>query len=84
MENSMLAREADMKKSVIALSLSVLATATAVSSALAQQTTGTPGSPGATRSIDGAQLPAPPPQTQRDLVALSLLLCPPRSRNADG
>ena len=29
-------------------------------SALAQQTTGTPGSPGATTTIDGAQLPAPP------------------------
>ena len=43
----------------IALSLSFLASATATSS-FAQQTTGTPGSPSATTTIDGAQIPAPP------------------------
>ncbi len=31
-------------------------------SALAQQVTGTPGSPGATTTIDGKQLPPPPPK----------------------
>jgi hypothetical protein len=30
--------------------------------ALAQQTTGTPGSPGATTTIDGKYLPPPPPK----------------------
>jgi arylsulfatase A-like enzyme len=43
----------------IALSLSFLASATATSS-FAQETTGTPGSPSATTTIDGAQIPAPP------------------------
>lgn len=42
--------------SVIGLSAAALGPA-----ASAQQINGTPGSPGATRTIDGAQLPAPPP-----------------------
>jgi hypothetical protein len=48
-----------MKKSLTAL-LFVLAGAAATSSALAQQVTGTPGSPSATTTIDGKQLPPPP------------------------
>jgi arylsulfatase len=36
--------------------------AAANSAALAQQTTGTPGSPSATTTIPGTQLPAPPPK----------------------
>ena len=51
-----------MKKSLIALSLTALFSATAVCSALAQQITGTPGSPSATMTIDGKQLPPPPPK----------------------
>lgn len=49
-----------MKMTYIALSLAVLVNTTAVSSVLAQQITGTPGSPSATMTIDGKQLPAPP------------------------
>ncbi len=47
------------------LHLSILIALTAVafaSSVSAQQTTGTPGSPGATTTIDGKQLPAPDPK----------------------
>jgi arylsulfatase A-like enzyme len=51
-----------MKKNVLVLSLSVLFGATTASSVSAQQITGTPGSPGATMTIDGKQLPAPPPK----------------------
>jgi len=39
-----------------------VAVAVANSAVLAQQTTGTPGSPGATTTIDGRYLPAPPPK----------------------
>ena len=39
-----------------------VAVAAANSAALAQQTTGTPGSPSATTTIPGTQLPAPPPK----------------------
>ena len=35
---------------------------TAALSAIAQQITGTPGSPSATTTIDGKQLPPPPPK----------------------
>ena len=35
--------------------------------ALAQQTTGTPGSPGATTTIDGRYLPAPPQKFEGDI-----------------
>lgn len=48
------------KKYWIALWLSFLVGTTATSSLLAQQITGTPGSPSATTTIDGAQIPAPP------------------------
>ena len=51
-----------MKKNLIALSLAAFIGTTAVSSGPAQQITGTPGSPSATTTIDGAQLPAPPPK----------------------
>ena len=51
-----------MKKSWIALSLSMLLGTTAPSSVLAQQITGTPGSPSATTTIDGKQLPPPDPK----------------------
>src|SRR5262245_5137424 len=44
---------------MLGLSASVLALC--VGSALAQQTTGTPGSPNATTTIDGKYLPAPAP-----------------------
>src|SRR5690349_23642848 len=36
-------------------------------SSLAQQTTGTPGSPGATTTIDGKYLPPPPPKFGGDI-----------------
>ena len=49
-----------MKQCLIALCLAALVGTTAVSSMQAQQITGTPGSPGATTTIDGSQLPAPP------------------------
>jgi len=42
--------------------LSLLVGTTAVSSVFAQQTTGTPGAPGATTTIDGKQIPPPPPE----------------------
>ena len=45
---------------MISVLASVLAIATIASPALAQQTTGTPGSPGATTTIGGEQLPPPP------------------------
>ena len=47
--------------------LAFLAAVTAAGTpAMAQQTTGTPGSPGATTTIDGRYLPAPPPKLRRD------------------
>jgi len=51
---------ADMKISTLVSSIIVLATI--AGSALAQQTTGTPGSPSATTTIDGKQIPAPEPK----------------------
>jgi arylsulfatase A-like enzyme len=51
---------ADMKISALVSSIIVLATI--AGSALAQQTTGTPGSPSATTTIDGKQIPAPEPK----------------------
>src|SRR5215813_7819653 len=48
-----------MKKSALFLSAAALAAFTIVP-ALAQQTTGTPGSPSATTTIDGRYLPTPP------------------------
>src|SRR5215470_15854144 len=52
--------DTNMKRCLIALSLAALVSTTAVSSTQAQQITGTPGSPSATTTIDGSQLPAPP------------------------
>ena len=49
-----------MKKGLIALFL--LASATVATPVLAQQITGTPGSPSATTTIDGKQLPPPDPK----------------------
>ena len=51
-----------MQSRVAVLSLSLLVGTTAVSSVFAQQTTGTPGAPGATTTIDGKQIPQPPPE----------------------
>jgi arylsulfatase A-like enzyme len=51
---------ADMKISALVSSIIVLATI--AGSALAQQTTGTSGSPSATTTIDGKQIPAPEPK----------------------
>ena len=51
-----------MQSRVAVLSLSLLVGTTAVSSVFAQQTTGTPGAPGATTTIDGNQIPPPPPE----------------------
>src|SRR4029078_1917597 len=55
-------RRARMQSRVAVLSLSLLVGTTAVSSVFAQQTTGTPGAPGATTTIDGKQIPPPPPE----------------------
>src|SRR5262252_9208112 len=44
------------------LLIAVLASLGVVSSGLSQQITGTPGSPGATTTLDGKQLPAPDPK----------------------
>ncbi len=51
-------------KTKVVLTVMALATAVAliVSLAMAQQTTGTPGSPSATMTIDGRYLPNPPPK----------------------
>jgi arylsulfatase len=49
-----------MKSKIVALSLSALVGSMTVSSVFAQQITGTPGSPSATTTIDGKQLPPPP------------------------
>ena len=49
-------------KSWIVLSLSVFIGTTAALFVLAQQITGTPGSPSATTTIDGNQLPPPAPK----------------------
>ncbi|HML13542.1 MAG TPA: arylsulfatase [Xanthobacteraceae bacterium] len=56
-----------MKMRLITLLLPVLLGATAASSVLAQQITGTPGSPSATTTIEGSQLP-PPPQPFRGKI----------------
>ena len=51
-----------LKQNLIALTISLLAGVAMAPLALAQQTTGTPGSPGATTTIDGKQLPPPDPK----------------------
>jgi len=51
-----------MKESFKTLSLSFLASVAMVATGLAQETTGTPGSPGATSTISGRQLPPPDPK----------------------
>ncbi len=53
-----------MNKSALVLTFLglVLVTMLAAVPALAQQTTGVPGSPGATTTISGKQLPPPPPK----------------------
>src|SRR5215472_15582517 len=59
MEPTMMERSSNMMRPLIGVSfLFVLSTPLAV----AQQITGTPGSPGATTTIDGKQLPAPDPK----------------------
>jgi len=50
-----------MKKTALLISVAML-TAFTIAPTLAQQTTGTPGSPGATTTIDGKYLPPPPPK----------------------
>ena len=50
-----------MQKSWIAISLSFLVGAITATSVSAQQITGTPGSPSATTTITGKQLPPPDP-----------------------
>ena len=51
-----------MLSRAVVLSLSLLVGTTAVSSVFAQQITGTPGSPGATTTITGKQIPPPVPE----------------------
>src|SRR6476469_7087275 len=46
---------------VRALTIALLSLAFATTAANSQETTGTPGAPGATTTIDGKQLPAPAP-----------------------
>src|SRR5512132_3196814 len=53
--------ERDMNTSAVAASLGLLFNLTATPAVLAQQTTGVPGSPGATTTIDGRYLPPPRP-----------------------
>jgi len=63
------------------LLLSVVAVASCVGPASAQQVTGIPGSPSATTTIDGTQLPAPPPKfggVIRETAAESTPWWPPR------
>src|SRR5450759_5147020 len=56
-------RESGTMNRVLAiLSLGILLSATVLPAAKAQQITGTPGSPSATITIDGKQLPSPPPK----------------------
>ena len=50
-----------------ALALSAVMVMASIPSANAQQTTGTPGSPGATTTIDGRYLPAPPQKFEGDI-----------------
>lgn len=50
------------RTSLIATMLMVAAIAVVGLPVFAQQTTGAPGSPGATTTIDGRYLPAPPPR----------------------
>jgi len=50
-----------IERSIVCLVLVAFAVVR-TSSALAQQPTGTPGSPSATTTIDGRQLPPPPPK----------------------
>jgi arylsulfatase len=54
--------EVQMQKSWIAISLSFLVGAITATSVSAQQITGTPGSPSATTTITGKQLPPPDPK----------------------
>ena len=49
-------------KTLAGIMLSAGLAGTPIVSAVAQQVTGTPGSPGATTTIDGKQLPAPDPK----------------------
>ena len=55
------------RRSLFTLSLCLLLSAAMVPSALAQQTTGTPGSPNATTTIDGRYLPPPPQKFQGEI-----------------
>ena len=59
--------------------LAFLAAVTAAGTpAMAQQTTGTPGSPGATTTIDGRYLPGPRRRSSR-VTSTSMLLSPSRT-----
>ena len=51
-----------MKKELVALSLGLLVGTALTVPASAQEVTGTPGSPNATTTIDGRQIPPPPGQ----------------------
>ena len=55
-----------MKLSALLLSAATLTVLT-IAPASAQQTTGTPGSPGATTTIDGRYLPPPPQPFQGEI-----------------
>src|SRR5690606_28338607 len=55
-------REVTMSKAALSLSMGLMIGVASVPSALAQQVTGAPGSPGATTTIDGKQLPPPDPK----------------------
>ena len=54
-----------MKGNFVALTLGLLAGTALTAVASAQETTGTPGSPSATTTIDGKQLPPPDPAIRR-------------------
>ncbi len=58
--NAATERSGDMFRIATALSVSILLGAVLSSDAMAQQINGTPGSPSATITIDGKQLPPPP------------------------
>jgi len=67
---------------LLGLPVLLVAVTGANSSTRAQQTTGTPGSPGATTTIDGRYLPAPPPKfggevgpKGRSVARVAKLLC---------
>ena len=50
-----------MQRHLITLTLSLFVSTVLIAVAIAQETTGTPGAPSATTTIDGNYLPNPPP-----------------------